>query len=847
MSYRDIFNIKRRVSYSKKQANDFQRQKTIIDAYDSFYGHLRDTDKVEKGRINYDLLNGRLDLNLYDSSGEMTIMGEKVKLTNYDITHYPMIAQLGNAIVGEYINRPFLANVQDNSPSARSMYMKRRDQLMMDWLDASVIAPAKEMSTMNWMQQYGVQDVFMLTPEQQQQMASDVDARVKQEVPKEVFDFLKNGYRNPNQKVLQELLNAHLRIDDVTYKSIEGFKRGVAMGETIYRVDAFNDFPKFDVINEMYFTWGGSQNTEWVQEGAWCRYEEWLRYEDVMQLFGSELKNKDLKYLEELVEPIGGFKTDYRGPDKSKQANLTGLERQTQYVISLEENELLQRYGKVDVRTNEGQSKMVSIMSEVAARYGSTYGYSLSNYGFRVAHFNFIDMRKLKRVSKLQNGKISKYWLDESYEEQADDVDIKEVWVKEAWSGYKIGSTSDPVYAKIERIPWQFTSLNNPFTAELSYYGRQYNTHLNSSKNVSHIDRGKPWQLEFDTEMAALKHDLKTHIGQVFMMVMDLKPDNMQMQEWIDTIVNFKLMPINLNKNGMNRVDPAMLRNIEMGKISDIGARVQRLEFIRANLMRDMFFSEARAGSVGQYATQANIQTNQVASYNQTESVFSTHRKILDKALTAYLKCIRYYAKMDPSRYENVLDDIGMAYLASMPLWEPFVDVTVGGSGTEIQELERIRSLAMQLSSTAAGQSPKLIVNLALATNKSEILDILDIDHTERLEKEMAIRQENQQTAMAQIEAQERMAKEATEREYNMHKETLESQERRQAIDSSKFKQQQDVNMNQVADAIEKALLELAAKKEMHSEEIEVKHRELDIKEKELGIKEKAITSKSRN
>src|SRR5690606_32107919 len=135
--YRDIFDIKRRVSYSKKAANDFKRQKTIIDAYDSFYGHIRDTDKVEKARINYDLLNGRLDVGMYDDTTDATILGEKVKLANYEITHYPLIAQFANAAHGEYINRPFNASILDNSPSAKSMYSKRRDQVMSDWLNAS--------------------------------------------------------------------------------------------------------------------------------------------------------------------------------------------------------------------------------------------------------------------------------------------------------------------------------------------------------------------------------------------------------------------------------------------------------------------------------------------------------------------------------------------------------------------------------------------------------------------------------------------------------------------------------------------------------------------------------------
>lgn len=823
------YRVKRRVSTSKKQANDFARQKEIIDSYDYYYGYYRNNEDLEKYDLNWDLFNGRLDQKAYGDAQYVTVNGKKIKLDEYPITHYPLISQVANTMHGELINRPFIATVEDNSPFAKTLYTKKRNELLMAYFNENILQPARQMATLNWMQQYGVQDVFSLSPEEQQQMQADIERRMQQEIPEDILNFMNGGYRSPTQKVLQRILDAHKRTDFIVAKSHEGGKQGLVTGREVYRSIEINDRPVFEVANGKFFTWAGSQHVEWFQHGSWCRYEEWLTYEDVMQRFGGDLRNKDIKQIEGLVEPIGGYKDD-----PIKDGKKDNMRRAVQYEISVNTDEYIAKYGEVDINTQEGQSKMVTIMNNVAKKYGATYGSAWSNYGFRVAHFNWKDQRKLYRVTREENGELKKYWVDETYERQPQDVEIKERWVNETWEGYKIGTHAEPIYTKIRAVPWQFTSKDNPFTAELCYYGKDYNRHMNNSKNVAHLDRGKPWNLEFDVEMAALKHDLKTNVGKVFMMVMDLKPDNYTEQEWINMMRNFHILAINPSKPGspVNRIDPALLREIDLSKMSDIASRIQLLEFAKNNLIQDMFFSPARIGSIGQYATQANIQSNQTASYNQTENFFKTHREIIDAALTGYLKLLRYSAKKHPERYENVLDDIGIGWLKAMPAWSPEIDVTISGSGSELQELERLRQLMLTLSQN--GMMPDTIVKLALAETKGEILDIVDEDKRSREAQQQQQMQAQQQQLEMQIQAQQQEKQQERDMQYTMHLEKLRSQEERQQIDSQKFQLQNDVDMNQMADTIQKAILELGLKEKMHEDTVKLKEEELRLKEKEI-------------
>ncbi len=133
--------IKPTVSRYEKEKNNFERQIAVMDYYDTFNGSYRDTSRLDKFGINYDLANGRLDTSLYDSEDWCMIGNEQVSVKKGEIPHIPMIAQVVNALIGEEIARPWKLSVDDESPLKDSIETEEYRKLFKQYIDQNIIAP----------------------------------------------------------------------------------------------------------------------------------------------------------------------------------------------------------------------------------------------------------------------------------------------------------------------------------------------------------------------------------------------------------------------------------------------------------------------------------------------------------------------------------------------------------------------------------------------------------------------------------------------------------------------------------------------------------------------------------
>lgn len=842
--YLESNSVKRRVSASKKRANNFARQREIMDAYDLYYGYYRDYDEIDKYDVNYDLFNGRLDVSMYDDAVAFNIDNEQVKLeSSTAITHYPLISQLANEIHGEMINRPFKPHVKDISLNGKNLRMKKWNELLMEFINNTIIGPLQQEATQKFFLANGITDPFSLNPEQQNQAQAEIQKMTQEMMPEDMLDFMTNDFQTPTQRQAQQLLEWFIERNNLKALFDEGYKHAIAVAKEVYYIGDRHDHPFVEFINPKFFTFGPASNSDWIQDGIWAKYEEWLSYEEVTQRYAEELRMKDLKELESLFEPIGGFRLDQRDPYKPDQ-----VKERAMHELGREGSFLHDKYRHVNYKTREGQKDILRLYEDVINKYGPKYGYNYSNYGVRVARLAWRDKRLLKRVTRIENGKEKKYWLSEHYEPRPEDVKVVEVWVDEIWEGDKIGTATETcIYTNIRPIPGQYRSIDDPFDTKLPYIGKLYNTHLGNSKNVSLVDLGKPWQKEFDTTMAQLKHDMSTDLGNVFLLTLSLKPEGMTWQNFLDTVKNSNLMLVDYHKRGINNIDPQLLRSINLSKAPDIANKVQLLDYFRNNLIMSMRSNQNRIGAVGQYATNENIKMNTAAAYNQTENYFDTHRQITEKVMNALLNRAKYVYKQNPEKLSHILDDMAAADLElSAPFWYSTFNVKVTTSTEDIRKMEELRGQV--LSFIQNGMSFDGVLALSLADTPSEIKDVLKKE-TARIEKQ---RQEQmaheQQIQQQQIQAQMAEKQKEMELELTMHREKLASQERRTEIDVQKFRLQNDVDQNQISDFIEKAILEMQQKQQQHESQLEYDRQQQEIdkehKDKELELEEKEINLK---
>ena len=350
------------------------------------------------------------------------------------------------------------------------------------------------------------------------------------------------------------------------------------------------------------------------------------------------------------------------------------------------------------------------------------------------------------------------------------------------------------------------------------------------------VDLGKPWQKEFDIEMTRIKKDLATNVGSVFVMMMNMKPDNWKWQDWLTTMKEAGLLMVDPHKNGLNSLDPQLMKSLNIGKVSDIAARIQLLDFYRNNMIQSMFFNPARIGAIGQYATNTNIEASSSASYNQTEDFFETHREIVERSVNALMNRAKMVYKKNPERIRHIFDDVTYTEFILRPdFWYAETAIYFKNSSEDIRQLEFLRQRMLEFIQN--GMSFEGILGLSVADTKSEISNLMRKE-TRRLDniREQQIQHE-QAMNQAKIEAEAQMKREEREFEYMKHRETLESQERRTVIQADQWRRQFDVDQDGVNDNILKTQLELALEELIHRDEMKLKERELDIKEKSLTQK----------
>lgn len=828
-------DIKRRVSYGKKVSNDFQRAKDLMDIYDMWYGDFRDHKDIEKQNINYDLFNGRLDIELYEDPLCLNIESEKVKFDFKNITHYPLISQVANAMHGEMISRPFQPIARDLGSFSQTLRNKKWNELLRELMNAEIIGPMRDEVTQMYMQQNNIHNVFNLSPEEIQQMEADINNRVSAKTPEAILDFMQNDFQTPTQRQAQQLLDYFVAYQDIRAKQNEGFKHAIITGREIYYIGDRHGEPVFELINPKYFTWAGSQNSEWIQDGSWAKNEQWLTLEEATQKYAEYFTPRKLQELEGYAEPIGGIRS-VGDPRKDFVQN------RLMYELSIEDGYLSKKYDHVNYKTKAGQTDIARLYGDIINKYGSNYGYAFSNFGIRETHITWRDKAKMYKVTRIINGKEKHFWQAEHYEPKDIDLEVVEIWVDEIWEGTKIGSTgSDDLYLNIRPIPGQYKSIFNPFGTKLPYVGKAYNTHMNNTKNVSIIDLGKPWQKEFDITMAQVKHDIATDFGNVFIMSLGLKPENWKWQSWFDTLRNGKMIMTQLQKHGYGNINPDMLRNINLSKATDIANKIGLLDYFRNNLVQAMNFNDTRIGSIGQYTTNQNIQQAQSASYNQTEGYFETHRQIVEKALNMFMNRARIVYK-DNEKTKFILDDVARTELEISPdFWYEEWAVDFSTSSEHIRRVEELRQ--QMLSFVQNGMSFDGVLALTLANTPQDIIDVMKKENKRQEEQRQEAMQQQQQQFQQQLEADAANKKADRDHKTQLEMAKLESQERRTMVDVDKFRLQNDVDRNNMADTIQKAILELATKKNIELGKLQFEERKLDeevrLKEIELGIRNK--------
>lgn len=807
--------IKPTVSRYEKQKNNFARQIAIADYYDQFFGDYRDSKRLSKFKINYDLANGRIDTALYEVEDDYCMIeGERVTISKGEIPHIPMTSLVVKSLIGEEIQRPWKISVDDESPLKDSIQTEEWKKQLKAYIQNNVIAPFEQQAMERIMSELSQLDQTALSPEELQQVQQQIQQQVQAEVsfntPEELLEYMSNDYQNPIAKQAQELMNHLDKKFDIKALELEGFTHMLPTAEEYYYVNMTDHGVEFDMIPPDSIEYGGPAEEVWVQKMDWCKIERWTTVREIRTKYAEVLKPSHIEELDKLYEPRYGTRHYQNDNDPSLKRYM--------HEFSSDPDGIQERYGNQDWRLKENFNNIANAFLNIKKKWGDDA--KLSEFAIRETKVFWKEDRVMYRVYRLEDGKVVRHYYDENYVQSAEDLDVKKIIAPEVWECTKLG-TEDPIYLNIRPLKGQYKSNENPYDTELPVVGKKYNTFRNRTENLSIIDLMKQFQRDYDTEMAALRRDLASNIGKVFVMLINAKPKNMSWSDMLSIAKEHNLMLIDPVQRGAGGVDPQFLREVNMSKMSEIAERVNLLQSILGNLYRVAGFNEHRVGQGGQYANALNIQQQTAAAFNQTEPMFETHRKIVEAALTRLMNISRIYYKEHPEELRNILSP--SAYLEleyGYPFWYSYFNVRLENSGKVARQVAELKQYTQAFIQN--GMEPKDVIHLAMAESKNDILDLLSKIEKKQKEAQTQALQSQQEQIMTQMQMEQQKIQE--ERQFLMAIEQMKLQQKDQASqrEMQKFQLANDVDRDGKADLLESKILEIDQRAKEHEDKMAI-------------------------
>lgn len=828
-----MFN--QRLTWAQKKAYDFKWAEDWADYLDCFDGVYTDLEKYKRLSLNYDLYNGRGESAMRSfsgSTGNMHLAEEGFDLGFEDVQHHDIQSQVAKGMVGEQRKRPLKPIAIDGSGAALNQRKRKELELRQEYLESTIIAPMQQQIVMSYMQENGITDVHSLSPEEQQQMNADVAQRKEVMTPPEIKKYMRTNYKTASETQAQKLIDYIMVNYNVKWKTDENFKHAIITGAEVYKTGVLHNDIQFEIVNYKGFTYSASPNTHFIEDGDWAKYEQIKKISDIYNQFGDQFTSAHLKKLDSIFKSTGAVGDDPYGV----QSNLVDI------ISNDPGNPLFDQ--ELDVRTTKGQSQL----REIYNKYGAA---NQNHTQLRHVHITWKSLRKLKNIHrKLSNGKIERFWVDESYtyNEMKGDIKQEVAYVPEVWETYKIGY-SDAIYLNKRPIPYQYRSTSNPWDVKLPYVGVEYNRLMGNTKNVAPMDLGKPWQYKFNVQMARLHEMEATDVGKVLLTSANAKPKDWTWGKWFDMIKYGKIAPVDFQAEGMSPLDAQAIRSIDLSNLQDMTARVNYLEWLRTQVALAMSYNPSRLGEVSPYTSVSNNQQNIIQSVNQTEDIYSTHNMVVENLLNSLLGCARIAFKDNPVKKSYMLDDMSIAELDLD--WELLnrseIGIRVRNSSDDFNNIESVKQQAQAMVQNGMISFPELI-RLTWAKNYGEVLNIAE-EAEEKVQKEREEAQANQQQMMQeQQKIQEALAKQQIDLKLLMQERDHMNSKDVAMISREQMALQYDIDKNGLNDGIQSKQMELSLKDKLETEKMRIeseKNKEdARLKGVELGIKAKIANQK---
>ena len=277
-------------------------------------------------------------------------------------------------LIGEETKRPLNFRVVRTSQEATSELMETQKQLLMQYMQAAVMA--------------------QMGPEEQQQFQEQLQ---NGEImpPEQIAKYMDKDYKDVIENTAYHTLTYLREKLGIDNEFIKGWKDALISGQEVYYVGVLNAEPYMERVNPMYFSYDKSPDLEFIEDGAWCCRRMRLPITEVYDRYYDKFTEKDLIKLEELINAVPannlgehGIRDDFRGIQ-----------------LHFYDNPIYDEKG---------------------------------NHNVNVWHCCWKSFKKINYMTTQdEQGQMQVDIVDETYQPTGNEISIEPDWVIEVWEGYR--------------------------------------------------------------------------------------------------------------------------------------------------------------------------------------------------------------------------------------------------------------------------------------------------------------------------------------------------------------------------------------------------------------------------
>ena len=611
MGYEMINLPPQQLPFSKK--NKAWRRKHL-DWADSktFFNYSLVRKSVVHKKINYDLLNGKLNM----SDLEMILNPEKLSagFIPDKIQHYPIMNSKLNVLRGEESKRVFDFKVVVTNPNA-----------------IAEIENNKKIELLQKLQEW-VANTFQSEEEANQEL-------------EKINDYYSYEWQDMREIRANALLNHYVKELNIPLMFNQGFMDAMAVGEEIYQCDIVGGEPTIERLNPLKVRIFKSGYSNKVEDADMIILEDYWSPGKVIDTFYDVLTKKDIEYIEKMPTNIEQSVSDSMDSIDERQGFINGSMIGEEF-------------------STEGFFwDPLGTQDEIS---DSLLPYDLAG-NLRVLRVYWKSRRKIKKVKSYdpQTGEEVFNFYPETYIIDKDAGEEEYIfYINEAWEGTKIGTD---IYVNMRPRVVQYNRLSNPSRCHFGIVGSIYN--LNDNRPFSLVDMMKPYNYLYDAIHDRLNKLIARNWGSLVRLDFAKKPKGWDVEKWLYYAKTMGLaVEDSFNEGNVGAATGKLagaLNNASTGVITaSDGNQIQQyinlLEFIKMEMAEVAGISKQREGQVSNRETVGGVERATLQSSHITEWLFVVHDDVKKRTLECLLETAKIALKGRSKKFQYILSDNSM-------------------------------------------------------------------------------------------------------------------------------------------------------------------------------------------